>query len=764
MDKRFLLALFGSRLYLDSILTNTEPRVYQQVIFSECVSHSGNTLVVLPTGLGKTVIMAYLTAYHLKIEPKKQILILTPTRPLVHQIKEMLLQFIGNLSSEMVLEISGEIPPSKRKENYPSAKIIVATPQTIDNDLTYDRFAFSNVSLLCIDEVHRATGDYAYVGITRQAKSRIIGFTATPGNNPEKILEVCENLRITRVSVTDSSDLDVKKYISTHTPKVVWIELPTQYASVIELLQEYQDKLIKNLNDGLPGTLDKKLLGKREALGIHQQVVQLTKQDSSYGELLISSSNLIRIQHLRELVESQGFPQAFNAIQKWKRKSSSKALRLFLEDPQILSLENIIKKDLTIHPKLQHLIDELNVIHSLPNSKTIIFSNFRDTIRFLHKELSKANIQTGIFVGHSSTKDDKGLTQKEQLKVIDEFKHGMLKILLSTSVGEEGLDVGNCDLVVFYDSVPSVVRSIQRQGRGRKRKSRVIHLVTKKTRDEAMYWAIKRKNQQMSRFLKFDLPNLLKDKKPQKLQGTLDQFIPKKTSAEKEIKSIDSFPLIIVDTRESTSRIPKLLKEYGARLNPKELEVGDYILSNRLFVERKTYSDFVASILDGRMFQSASPGQDSQLVKLARQELPLLILQLESDILERQIHLNSIMGAISSIILDFRINVVFTKSDVETATLLYQLAKREQKDSDSTILLPTLGKKEHNIRDIQLFMLAVIPGINIAKAEELLKKFGTIQAIAEADIDELVLVPKIGKKLARRIKAVFSSEDETQLQ
>ncbi|MFX0086009.1 MAG: ERCC4 domain-containing protein, partial [Candidatus Hodarchaeota archaeon] len=203
--------------------------------------------------------------------------------------------------------------------------------------------------------------------------------------------------------------------------------------------------------------------------------------------------------------------------------------------------------------------------------------------------------------------------------------------------------------------------------------------------------------------------------------------------------------------------------EYGARLNPKELEVGDYILSNRLFVERKTYSDFIASILDGRLFQSVSPGQDSQLTKLARQELPLLILQLEPDILERQVHLNSIMGAISSIILDFRISVVFTKSDVETATLLYQLAKREQLKSDSKILIPALGKKEHNIRDIQLFMLAVIPGINIAKAEELLKKFGTIQAIVEADIDELILVPKIGRKLARRIKAVFSSEEEIQL-
>ncbi|MHA1968835.1 MAG: DEAD/DEAH box helicase family protein, partial [Candidatus Hodarchaeales archaeon] len=598
---------------MDSSLTNTEPRVYQQVIFSECVSHSGNTLVVLPTGLGKTVIMAYLAAYQLKREPSKQILILTPTRPLVHQIKEMLLQFIGNLTTEMVLEISGEIPPAKREENYHSAKIIVATPQTINNDITYDRFILDNVSLLCIDEVHRATGDYAYVGIVKQTKCRIIGFTATPGNNPEKIFEVCENLQISRISVTTPEDLDVKKYISTHTPKVIWIKLPEVYESNIAILQAYQDEMVKNLKKSLPGTLDLKYIGKREALGIHQQVVQLTKQDSSFGELLIFSSNLIRIQHLKELVESQGFPQALMTIQKWRQKSSSKALRLFLEDPQINSFERMVMKNLSIHPKLTHLVKEINEVKSSLDSKIIIFSNFRDTIRFLHKELSNVGIETGIFIGHSSSKHDKGLSQKEQIKVVNDFKNGDLQILLSTSVGEEGLDVGNCDLVIFYDSVPSIVRSIQRQGRGRKRKSRVIHLITKKTRDEAMYWAIKRKDKQMSLFLKQELPKLLEKGQSQKQQGTLDHFFIQEDTRNSKLDSTNVEPLIIVDTRESASRIPKLLKQNGARLKSAELDVGDYVLSDRVVVERKSYSDFVTSILDGRLFQPASPGQESQL-------------------------------------------------------------------------------------------------------------------------------------------------------
>jgi Fanconi anemia group M protein len=749
----------------ESFTNNTEPRIYQQVIFSECVTNPGNTLVVLPTGLGKTVIMAYLAAYYLKKDPTKQILILTPTRPLVHQIKEMFLEFIGNLSSEMVLEVSGEVPPPKRESYYPNAKIIVGTPQTIENDLTYDRLDFQKIGLLCIDEVHRATGDYAYVGIAKQAKCQIIGFTATPGNNPDKILEVCENLRISKTSVTDTTDLDVSEYVSIHTPKIIWIKLPEEYESVLKKLQNYQDELVQILKENIPGALASKYLGKKEALGIHQQVVMLTKQDPVLGELLIFSSNLIRVQHLKELVESQGFPQVLSSIQRWHRKASSKALKLFLEDERIVTLEKKLTENSVIHPKLKHLINEVTGISKTTaseDSRIIIFSNYRDTIRFLHEELSKCDIEAGIFIGHSSLKDDKGLTQKQQLDVVEKFKRGDLKILLSTSVGEEGLDVGNCDLVVFYDSVPSVVRAIQRQGRGRKKRSRVIHLITKGTRDESMYWAIKRKNKKMNKFLKNDLHLLLENKQAQDDRETLDHFFSK---PEKKCltETGSSAPLIIIDNRETTSRIPKLLKQQGARLQPQELEVGDYVLSNRLIVERKTYTDFVSSIIDGRLFQPSSPGKHSQLSKLSQQKLPLLLIQLESEVMGRQIALSSIMGAISSIILDFRIPVVFTRNDSETVMLLFQLAKREQGDSTVEISLPSVSKKEQNVKEIQMFMLAAIPGINISKAKSLLARFKTIQAIASADLEELTAVSRIGRKLAIRIKTVLTSQGNSNL-
>lgn len=746
-------------------LLDVEPRIYQQIIFSEVVSNPGNTLVVLPTGLGKTVIMAYLTAYHLNKSSSIQVLILTPTRPLVRQIKEVLVEVIPNLSDEMVLEISGDVPPSKREPMYPSARVIVATPQTIENDLTFGRITFERIGLLCVDEVHRATGDYAYVGIAAQATCQVVGFTATPGNNTEKILEVCNNLKISKVSVTDASDLDVNQYISIHTPKVVWISLPPEYEGILNGLQVFQDELIAELKKGVPGILTKRYVGKREALDIHQRVIKLTKQDQAYGNLLLVSSNLIRVQHLKELVESQGFPQAIKAIQKWRHKHASKALRLFLEDSRTRNIERTMKESALVHPKLKLLIKEIQAalrVDKVNESKIIVFSNYRDTVRFLDEELSKTDIKIGIFLGHASTRGDKGLSQKKQLQVLEEFKNGDTQVLVSTSVGEEGLDVGNCDLVVFYDSVPSVVRAIQRQGRGRMKESRVIHLVTKKTRDEAMYWAIKQKDRLMKTFLRKELPELLEKTVTHKPQSTLDAFFSEETEESSARKPVEG-PLIIVDSRETRDQIPRLLRKEGARIQQERLEVGDYLLSNRVVVELKTYSDFIRSVHDGRLFQPSSPGRESQLIRLAQQKVPLLVVQLEPEGIIPYGSLNSIMGAISSIILDFRIPIIFTLSPSETTALLLQLAKREQEKKITEIALPSAGKKTHSIKEIQLFILSTIPGVNHTKAKNLLERFSSIQAISSAEINDLIVVPQIGEKLAKRIQAILNSPDDHEI-
>ena len=137
--------------------------------------------------------------------------------------------------------------------------------------------------------------------------------------------------------------------------------------------------------------------------------------------------------------------------------------------------------------------------------------------------------------------------------------------------------------------------------------------------------------------------------------------------------------------------------------------------------------------------------------RLATQEIPLIIIQSDPEEETPSIHLNSLTGALSSILLDFGISIIITHSDQETSSLLIQLAKREQVDSDFRPKIPTYTKKDQNVEIIQMFMLASIPGINLKLAQELLSNFKSIANLVNAEIDELKTVPNIGSKLAVRI-------------
>ena len=181
-----------------SLVQGIETRLYQEMLFME--AKDSNSLVVLPTGLGKTIVILYLTAYFHKLDPNKKILIATPTKPLVHQIGETFKEYL-KVDPEIIIEVAGSIPPAKRQELYGSGKIFVGTPQTFSNDFDTDKLNPQDFSLLCFDEAHRSTGNYAYVKIVRNffdfnLDPRIIGFTATPGNKPEAIERVIQNLHI----------------------------------------------------------------------------------------------------------------------------------------------------------------------------------------------------------------------------------------------------------------------------------------------------------------------------------------------------------------------------------------------------------------------------------------------------------------------------------------------------------------------------------------------------------------------------------------
>src|SRR3989338_8191426 len=194
------------------VLLNLQPRNYQQKIF-ETARHS-NTLVVLPTGLGKTLIALLLAIDRLKLFPLKKILFLAPTKPLVEQHFEYFTKNLPDLFADLQL-FTGEVPAEKRKKIWQTAEIIFSTPQCIANDLEHYLYYLKELSLLIIDEAHRCLKNYDYTKVVKKYKEqssnqRILGLTASPGHEPDKVKEICKHLDIQEIEVRTRDSEDVK--------------------------------------------------------------------------------------------------------------------------------------------------------------------------------------------------------------------------------------------------------------------------------------------------------------------------------------------------------------------------------------------------------------------------------------------------------------------------------------------------------------------------------------------------------------------------
>jgi len=260
-------------------IKNFTPRLYQETIFNACTSK--NSLVVLPTGMGKTNVFLMLAAHRLKLYPNSKILFIGPTKPLIDQYMQVFKNHFEIEEDKMAI-FTGMIKPEKRAELWKTAKIIFSTPQGLENDIINNRIKLEDISLLGVDEAHRAVGDYAYVFVAQQyiKKSsfpRIMALTASPGSDMEKIQEVCKNLYIENIEIRTEESPDVKQYIQE--VKIDWVKvtLPPKFDDVQKFLKEFLKRLFEKIgiypnkssmkdingNSEIPGLL----LGKRNVIG-----------------------------------------------------------------------------------------------------------------------------------------------------------------------------------------------------------------------------------------------------------------------------------------------------------------------------------------------------------------------------------------------------------------------------------------------------------------------------------------------------------------
>jgi ERCC4-related helicase len=749
-----------------------ERRRYQIAIAREAKSES--LMVVLPTGLGKTTIALFVLINRLA---RGKILFLAPTRPLVEQHSAFLNEVL-NIDPAVIQMLTGNVLADKREKIWDDAKIIVSTPQIIENDLLSNRIDLSAVSLVIFDECHRAVGNYSYVYIAEKYAEQaieplVLGMTASPGSDKEKIKEICISLGVKKVESRTEYDSDVAPYI--YKKDIEWrtIDVPVAIKKQKQILDAVLDDRIGELQKlGFIRQKKGRDVTKKELLELRKIIaVQLANQKhADLYKALSLQAEVLKIKHAIDLIETQGIFAVNRYFGRLKNealsKDGSKAAKRLLRDDRFVDAMSMAASYEGEHPKLNAVIqilrDEFRVN---PNTRIIVFTNYRDTAEMIISGLQDQNseeegIRAVKFIGQASKAEDKGLKQKEQVEIIDKFKAGDYNVLVATSVAEEGLDIPATDLVLFYEPIPSAIRSIQRKGRtARKKIGKVIVLIARGTKDEAYYWLSRSKEREMrKRISEMRMIEIETEEAVTKTEAAVTETGNKTENKEDEDQSrITDFEdelklTIFVDPRETRAGIARFLEKAGVDLKLQNLEIGDYIVSDKVCIERKTVTDFLDSLINKRrnLFEQINRMKNEY-------EKPLLVIEGNSIYGQRNVHPNVVRAVMASIALDYSVPIIQTQDVADTASLIYVIAKREQMPN-KTEVNPHGKKPSASLKVQQEYFVSALSNIGIMTTRKLLGRFKTIERIMAASKEELMEVENVGEKTAEHIKRVFSTE------
>jgi ERCC4-related helicase len=495
-----------------------ELRSYQKAISQSCCYR--NTLVILPTSLGKTIVALLVCANMLYKYKDMRVLVMAPTRPLVSQHMMSFLSALKVLQEETAC-VTGKTLPEYRSAvwNQRRIRLLFATPEVVKNDISERRLSLSDFSLLVFDEAHRAVKDYAYTSIARHyieqsSNPLLLALTASPGAERKRVQEVCDNLFVENMEYRTEEDPDVKPYVNPIDVKWEWFNLPEEYMYVISLLRSVLNEKLKWLIQR--GIVTKNRIDwifKRDLIqagDLLRYNLELTMEEQR-GPIYIALSNqsaALSLMYCIELMGSQG-SYSLKAFLDRAEKDDSKTQSFLRRDPRILEAKALISGIQKEHPKVkrvlelvkQHLQSSVNG-HEESRSRILIFTQYRDTARHITDILSKSSIRSSRFVGQAKRQGDEGMRQEEQATVLELFRNGEFNVLVATSIAEEGLDIPEVDLVIFYEPIPSEIRYIQRKGRtGRKSAGSVIILAANETVDRRYHLASQRRIEMMHKRL-----------------------------------------------------------------------------------------------------------------------------------------------------------------------------------------------------------------------------------------------------------------------
>ena len=481
-----------------------EARAYQLEAVDEALTSS--MLLVMPTAAGKTAVI-WMTIANKLSEENGRVILIAPTVGLVDQHLRSIRDVLS--FEEEAISITGQIPPSNRVGLWGASRLIIATPKVVVNDVKNDVLRLSEFSLLVIDEAHHCTGEHAMAIVcdyytSSSSSPHILGATASPGHRPDTVREICTRTGASRIHIRNSDEEMLKGYLSELEIREISVRVPEEMKELARPFVIWQQGIVDRQRRlgryilpgmisfaGLSSAMDRSrsAIGRGEVSG-YQSVSQI--------------AIAMRLHHLINCLLSQGVSASREYLERLENgdDSSKKTVRDFLRDPRVRDLLEKLEGMVEIHSKIgavRRMVRER--LRRDPNSRVIVFANYRDTIASLESSLEGLDSVKAIrFVGQSARGGRQGLSPKDQVSVLQEFRNGGANVLLATSIGEEGLDIPSADLVIFYEPVSSEIRTIQRRGRtGRQRLGEVIVLIAEGTRDEGAKAMAVRREENMQR-------------------------------------------------------------------------------------------------------------------------------------------------------------------------------------------------------------------------------------------------------------------------
>lgn len=512
--------------------TNMKKRDYQYNIVQKALFN--NVLVALPTGLGKTFIAAVVILNFFRWFPEGKILFLAPSRPLVDQQKVACHKICG-LPWDCAIDLTGQTSIKRRGCFWQSKRIFYMTPQTLENDIHYDRCDPLDVVCVVVDEAHRARGKYAYgnaIGMLMEVNPhfRVLALSATPGKDSVSVQEVVDQLHINQIEIRTEEAIDVQRYMFRKREDIVNVTFGRD-------LNKVKDNWAKLMLTQMDPLMKAGLIRNQDPVFLHPFAVNRIYKDPNRAAIIASKpylraniSELAAMALSMQYLMEQSPTMFYNRLKERSTGMNDKGKKTSSTKQQIYANTNTTFKEIMrelelmqdnkgriLHPKMIKLRNVLiehfdsfkaeqlqnaeayaesghDVFGNTPKSgelanftnssqadtRVMVFCSYRECVDEIVSYLNDSGFKATEFVGQSKGKSGKkGMSQKDQERVIADFKAGKYNVLVATSIGEEGLDIGSVDLTACYEAVKDSIRMLQRIGRtGRKREGKIVVLMS----------------------------------------------------------------------------------------------------------------------------------------------------------------------------------------------------------------------------------------------------------------------------------------------